>query len=73
MRKSKSDCVLTVRFVNCSLVSDNNENGLVNAQVVYKNEQCQFNFTQLVAMFLSKVKEFTTLELKEQVLHNLTR
>ncbi|KAJ3087232.1 adenyl-nucleotide exchange factor sse1 [Quaeritorhiza haematococci] len=50
------------KFVNCGLVEG--ERGEVGASVMYQNERKTFSFTQLVAMYFNKVKEFTAKEIK---------
>lgn len=47
-------------FLNCQLVEG--EGGEVAARVMYLNEPREFTFTQLVAAFLTKVKEITANE-----------
>lgn len=49
------------RFINAQLVEG--ERGEAAVSVQYRNEQQEFTFTQLCAMFLGKVKEFTAKEL----------
>ena len=41
-----------------------NNDGTVSAQVQYLNQSRTFNYTQLVAMYLSKLKEIKEAELK---------
>eukprot|EP00842_Homolaphlyctis_polyrhiza_P001849 jgi/Hompol1/2665/HPOL_006108-RA len=53
------------RFINCNLTEG--ENGDVAAAVTFKNEFETFSFTQILAMFLVKVKEFTSVEIKTHV------
>ncbi|KAI9203611.1 heat shock protein 70 family [Polychytrium aggregatum] len=50
------------KFVNCKLVEG--ERGEVAASVYYGEDQRIFTYTQLAAMFFSKVKEFTSKEIK---------
>ena len=48
-------------FLNVDLVPS--EDNAISASVMFRGEQQQFTFTQLCAMFLAKVKEFTSKEL----------
>ncbi|KAI8918865.1 heat shock protein 70 family [Entophlyctis helioformis] len=52
-------------FINSNLVEG--ENGEVAASVNFQGEQQTFTFSQLVAMFLVRVKEFTADEIKTPV------
>jgi heat shock protein 4 len=59
---SDPDVQYEKQFVNASLVEG--ERGEVAAQVYYQGEQRTFTFTQLTAMFLAQVKDFTQKEIK---------
>lgn len=51
--------------VNCNLVPG--KKNMVSASVNFRNEQQEFSFTEISAMFLTKVKEFTQNEIKQPV------
>ncbi|KAI9105235.1 heat shock protein 70 family [Phlyctochytrium arcticum] len=59
------DILYEQTFLNSQLVEG--ERGEVAASVVYQNEQRSFTFTQLCAMFLGQVKDFTSQEIKAPV------
>ncbi|KAJ1558338.1 adenyl-nucleotide exchange factor sse1 [Nowakowskiella sp. JEL0078] len=50
------------KYINSNLVEG--ERGEVAASVMYQNESSEFTFTQISAMFLGKVRDFTAKELK---------
>lgn len=52
-------------FINSALVAG--ERGEVATSVMYQNEKKTFTFTQTCGMFFSKVKEFTSIEVKAPV------
>lgn len=54
-----------VQHVNCNLVKGKKDQ--VSASVQFRNEQQEFGMTEIAAMFLTKVKEFTTAEIKMPV------
>ncbi|KAJ3186709.1 adenyl-nucleotide exchange factor sse1 [Gaertneriomyces sp. JEL0708] len=53
------------QFINANIVPG--ENGEAAVSVWYQNEQRTFNFTQLCAMYLHKIKEQTAAEIKAPV------
>ncbi|KND00507.1 uncharacterized protein SPPG_04820 [Spizellomyces punctatus DAOM BR117] len=62
---SDPDIQIEKKFINANLVEG--ERGEVAASVFYQGDQRSFTFTQLCAMFLGKVKEFTGKEIKTPV------
>lgn len=52
------------KYVNCELID---VEGSIGARVTYQNEEQKFTFTQLVAMYMTKLKEITENELKTAV------
>ena len=52
------------KFVNAALVEAEEPKGSTAASVYFQDDQRSFSFTQLAAMFLVQVKDFTSAELK---------
>ncbi len=59
------DVALERKFLNCNLTSD--EQNRLTASLFYKDAQSDFTFVQLAAMFFTKVREFTSDEIKVPV------